>query len=403
MSETGPVQLDVVIFGGGGAGLWLLDELVRRGFAVLLLEANELGSGQTVASQGIIHGGLKYTLSGFMTPSASAIRDMPSVWRACLAGDREPRLTATRLRAACCYLWQTASLKSRLGMAGARAGLRVVPQKLDDDERPAVLRSCPGVVAQLDEQVIDPVSFVSDLAWRHRRHLLHIDAADGLEIEQADSGEVSCVRLKNPKSGDDLALAPRHVVLTAGAGNADLRRRAGLSESLMQRRPLHMVMLRGELPSLNGHCVDGASTRVTITTARDSSERNVWQVGGRIAEDGVDLEPRQLVAHALKEIQAVLPGLELGEVQWSTYRIDRAEAAAAGRRPEDVSIIHDGNVITAWPTKLALVPKLAESIVSLLGEPGATEEDYLHGVAPWPRPEIALPPWETTQQWFDDV
>ncbi|MEE8156408.1 MAG: FAD-dependent oxidoreductase [Phycisphaerales bacterium] len=403
MSEAGPIQLDVVIFGGGGAGLWLLDELVRRNFSVLLLEANELGNGQTIASQGIIHGGLKYTLSGLMTPSASAIRDMPGVWRTCLTGDREPQLTATRLRAECCHLWQTASLKSRLGMAGARAGLRVVPQKLDDDERPAVLRSCPGVVVKLDEQVIDPASFVSDLAWRHRRHLLHIDTEDGLDFDQADDGDVSCLRLKNPKSGDGLALAPRNVVLTAGAGNADLRRRAGLLAEVMQRRPLHMVMLRGELPSLNGHCVDGASTRVTITTASDSSGRAVWQVGGRIAENGVDLEPKQLVAHARKEIQSVLPGIELREVQWSTYRIDRAEAAAAGRRPEDVSIIHDGNVITAWPTKLALVPKLAESIVSVLGEPGATEEDYLHGVAPWPRPEVALAPWETTQQWFDEV
>ena len=220
MSETNLIQLDVVIFGGGGAGLWLLDELVRRGFSVLLLEANELGSGQTVASQGIIHGGLKYTLSGLMTPSASAIRDMPGVWRACLSGERPPHLTNTRLRAECCYLWQTASLKSRLGMAGARAGLRVAPQKLNDDERPAVLRSCPGVVAQLDEQVIDPASFVSDLAWRHRRHLLRIDAEDGVKFERADGGDVSCVRLKNPQSGDDLALAPRHVVLTAGAASA---------------------------------------------------------------------------------------------------------------------------------------------------------------------------------------
>ena len=89
MSEAQPVQLDVVIFGGGGAGLWLLDELVRQGFSALLMEAHGLGSGQTVASQGIIHGGLKYTLSGLLTPSASAIRDMPGVWRACLAGERE--------------------------------------------------------------------------------------------------------------------------------------------------------------------------------------------------------------------------------------------------------------------------------------------------------------------------
>ena len=403
MAESDPIQLDVVIFGGGGAGLWLLDELVRRDYSVLLLEAHALGAGQTVASQGIIHGGLKYTLSGLLTPSASAIRDMPGVWRACLAGEREPHLTNTRLRAACCHLWQTTSLKSRLGMVGARAGLRVSPQTLNDDERPDALQTCPGVVARLDEQVIDPVSFVSDLAWRHRRHVLQVDVDNGLEFELEGTGGVSGVRLRNPKSGDDLSLAPRHVVLTAGGGNAELRKRIGLAGDAMQRRQLHMVMARGELPSLNGHCVDGASTRLTITTTQNALGRNIWQIGGRIAEDGVDMDPPQLIAFAATELQAVLPGVDLADLQWSTYRIDRAEATAAGRRPEDVSVLEDGNVITAWPTKLALVPKLAQNIVSLLGEPVAKNEEYLTGVEPWPRPVVALPPWETTQEWFDDV
>ena len=403
MAEAGPIQIDVVIFGGGGAGLWLLDELVRRTYSVLLLEANQLGAGQTVASQGIIHGGLKYTLSGLLTPSASAIRDMPGVWRACLAGEREPNLTNTRLHAECCHLWQTTSLKSRLGMVGARAGLRVSPQTLDDDERPDALQTCPGIVARLDEQVIDPVSFVSDLAWQHRNHLVHIDAERGLTFEEAHGNTVSCIRLRSRKSGDDLTLAPRHVVLTAGSGNADLRGQIGLRDDVMQRRPLHMVMVRGNLPCLNGHCVDGASTRVTITTAKDLSGQTVWQIGGRIAENGVDMERAQLVAFAATELRAVLPGIELGDLQWSTYRVDRAEAAAAGRRPENVSIHQDGNVITAWPTKLALVPKLAGSIVNELGEPGVTEQDYLNGVEAWPRPEVALPPWETTQEWFDDI
>ena len=403
MSEAEPIQLDVVIFGGGGAGLWLLDGLVRRNYSVLLLEAHQLGSGQTVASQGIIHGGLKYTLSGLLTRSASAIRDMPSVWRACLAGEREPNLTNTRLRAECCHLWQTTSLKSRLGMVGARAGLRVSPQTLDDDERPDVLQRCPGVVARLNEQVIDPVSFVSDLARRHGNHLMHIDSERGLTFQEAHGNTVSCITLKNPTSGDGLSLAPRHVVLTAGGGNAELRTQIGLSAQAMQRRPLHMVMLRGELPSLNGHCVDGASTRVTITTAKDTSGQAVWQIGGRIAEDGVDMDPAQLIAFAATELQAVLPGIELDDLQWSTYRVDRAEATAAGRRPEDVSIHQDGRVITAWPTKLALVPKLAERIVHELGEPGVTEQDYLNGVEAWPRPEVALPPWEMTQEWFDDI
>ena len=55
---TNGMELDVVIFGGGAAGLWLLDVLREAGFGVLLLEADRLGTGQTIASQGIIHGGL---------------------------------------------------------------------------------------------------------------------------------------------------------------------------------------------------------------------------------------------------------------------------------------------------------------------------------------------------------
>lgn len=86
MAARGPLRLDVVIFGGGGAGLWLLDELARRGHQTLLLEAHELGGGQTVNSQGIIHGGFKYSLDGLLSASARATRAMPDLWRRCLAG-----------------------------------------------------------------------------------------------------------------------------------------------------------------------------------------------------------------------------------------------------------------------------------------------------------------------------
>ena len=47
MNATAPAGLDVVIFGGGAAGLWLLDQLVENGYDALLLETGDLGSGQT--------------------------------------------------------------------------------------------------------------------------------------------------------------------------------------------------------------------------------------------------------------------------------------------------------------------------------------------------------------------
>src|SRR5580692_9327003 len=390
------MQVDVLIFGGGAAGLWLLDELARRGDRVLLLEAARLGAGQTIASQGIIHGGLKYTLQGALTPSAVQIREMPELWRDCLAGRRLPDLRGVRLRAAICHLWRTDSLGSRLGMIGARVGLRVAPQVVSTDERPIALAGCPGTVARLDEPVLAPESLLAALVAGNARRVLHIDRA---------AGTVRRVQLTDPATGRRLQIEPRHVVLTAGRGNADLRTRAGLPTTRMQTRPLHMVLVRGELPHLNGHCVDGRTTRVTITSDTERSDtgaagRTVWQVGGQIAEIGVALDERSLLARAADELAAVIPGLDLQRVEWAAYRVDRAEQATpGGKRPETVGILHEGNVITAWPTKLALVPCLAERIVALL--PAATAGSATAGAATagsaddaeigdeWPRATIA--------------
>jgi hypothetical protein len=407
------LELDCVIFGGGAAGLWTLDELVRSGRRCLLLEAHDLGSGQSVASQGIIHGGLKYTLTGLFTPSAKAIAHMPRVWRQCLAGEAKPNLAATRIRAHHCFLWQTTSLKSRLGMLGARAGLRVAPQRVADDERPAGLAKCPGIVARLDEQVIEPWSFITDLSEQHRSRILKIDIESGLEFlgstggkagerPRPVGGQVERIQLINPDSGAALDLTPRVIVLAAGAGNADLRTMCGLGGA-MQRRALHMVMLRGErLPALNGHCVDGSATRVTITSTRDFSNRPVWQVGGQIAERGVGMTERALIEHARDELTAVLPGVDLRGAEWSTYGADRAEAASGGARPSDVTVLREGNVITAWPTKLALAPRLAETVRGMIaGKAGASRAPSdVRSPDGWPRPVVALPPWESASTWI---
>ena len=53
---------DILILGGGIAGLWLINRLNAAGYQCLLLESHTLGGDQTLASQGIIHGWLKYAL-----------------------------------------------------------------------------------------------------------------------------------------------------------------------------------------------------------------------------------------------------------------------------------------------------------------------------------------------------
>lgn len=386
-----------MIVGGGIAGLWTLDTLRRAGVGAVLLEPRALGQGQSMWSQGIIHGGLKYTLAGMLNPAAEAIREMPGVWRDCLAGRREPDLSRARLRAGHCHLWHTQSLSSRLGMMGAKIGLRVAPVSLEKHERPAALRDCPGTVARLDEQVIDVASVLGVLAERNRGFILHTQGA-GVTFVSGKSG-VSVVL--TPSAGaalPPLTLEAGKVVLTAGAGNAPLRQALGLDPLASQVRPLHQVMVRGDLPELNGHCTDGAATRATITSATDREGRRVWQAGGQIAERGVAMNAAALVAFAKSELEACLPGVRLDGMQWATYRADRAEMkSASGARPDDATILVEEKVITAWPTKLALAPRLADRVLERVRDKAGGEFDAsAHG---WPAPSVANAPWDEAREW----
>ena len=394
------MQLDVVIFGGGAAGLWLLDELREHGHRALLLEATALGHGQTIASQGIIHGGLKYTLQGLMNRSAEQIRDMPDVWRQCLDDRRRPYLSATRMRSDDCYLWRTDGIRSRLGLIGAQWGLRITPQKLSERERPAVLKHCPGAVSRLPEPVISPYSFLQALRTTHQDAILQIDARDGLQLHCDGPGSVRAIQLQHPTNGSSLTLSPQACIFSAGSGNQLLREQCGLTATASQLRPLHMVLVRGQLPMLNGHCVDGARTRVTVTADQTSDGETVWQLGGQVAEDGVHMSGEDLIRYAGGELRSALPGLELAHTNWSTYRVDRAEGIDDdGQRPSGPRILSEGNTTTVWPTKLALAPMAASQVRDQLPSPAIRPSLSPTLLADWPCPAIAQPPWETQQSW----
>jgi hypothetical protein len=197
----------------------------------------------------------------------------------------------------------------------------------------------------------------------------------------------------------DTVLKPRSIVLTAGEGNADLLRKAGIDGDSMQRRPLAMVLLKGTLPPLFGHCIVGGKTQLTVTTPVEG----LWQVGGEIAER-LAHEPQDDAVRrtALTEIRRRLPALDLTRAEIAVYRAVRAEArTAAERRPSGV---HVGRVapriIVAWPTKLSLAPVLAEEVFAMvskdLEQPGGYSED---GLPSWPTPPVARYPWEEAE-WF---
>ncbi len=179
----------------------------------------------------------------------------------------------------------------------------------------------------------------------------------------------------------------------------------------MQTRPLRMLMARGpaegpgSLPDLCGHCVEGARTRVTLTSALDSAGRRVWQVGGEVAEKGATLSHDDLLKFGRRETLEALPALDTRNLEWTTYRADRAEAATgAGLRPDDATVRAEGAVLTAWPTKLALAPRLATLIAGSLPPPIGSASADIEELRAWPRPSVAAPPWECAETvWTADA
>ncbi len=390
------IPMDCILFGGGVAGLFVLDKCVSNGLRCVLLESNSLGTGQTIDSQGILHGGLKYALKTSGAHSATAIREMPLVWRRLLAGETMPDLTNVVMRAEFCHVWRTDSIRSKLGWLAAKFALQTKPQPLDQDELPAYLHGIDGPVARLDEQVIEPRSLLEVLSHELDHHLMQT-VEGGVEVSRLNDGWL--VQLLNPENGEPLDLFAKKIILTAGKGNQTLRETFGLQTNKTQERPLHMLMARGDLPLINGHCIDGSKTRVTITSTQDYAGRSVWQIGGQLAEDGVSLSPENLIIRGANELQTVLPNVEFYDTEWKTYRTTRAESNTKGQRPADITIIEENNVFTCWPTKLVLAPRLADEISSRIGSSKLNDTTDAIPSVNWPSPTVALPPWETDQPW----
>ncbi|MCA9245394.1 MAG: hypothetical protein KDA32_15675, partial [Phycisphaerales bacterium] len=72
-----------------------------------------------------------------------------------------------------------------------------------------------------------------------------------------------------------------------------------------------------------------------------------------------------------------------------------------GLRPDDAQVVgpSGGNVLTVWPTKLALVPRLAELILAQLPEADPARRICGPIGADFPRPMVALAPWDAAEQW----
>lgn len=387
MSDS--LSTDILIVGGGVAGLWLNARLRQQGYSTLLVNKGALGGGQSVKSQGIIHGGTKYALSGALTGASEAIADMPRRWRDALAGNGELDLSGVRLLSDAHYLWSPGTLAGNLTSFFASKAVRSRVGQVKGSELPPALQDArfKGKVYRLSELVLDVPSLIQRLAELAGSGLLAADMVEPLRENNDLTGLIV----------DGRVIRAQRIVLSAGAGNAELLRALDLAQPAMQKRPLHMVLVKAAtLKPLYAHCLGGGSKpRITVTSHPVADGEWIWYLGGDLAEaDGVARDEAAQIAAAKKELAELVPWIDLSSAQWATLRIDRAEPAqSAQSRPDNAFLAEQGRLLVGWPTKLALSPDFADRVQAALIRDGIQPRQY-SPLPALPRPAVTGPFWE---------
>ncbi len=389
---------NVVVVGGGIAGLWTANRLIRKGCSVVVLESNALGGGQTLASQGILHGGVKYGIDGANRDIALRLRELPPRWLACLEDRGEVALGKVRVLAREQHLWSRDRFLGGFASAMARKAMQGDVEEVPKHNWPEVFQKNPpsGSLYVVKELVLDTLSAVTALAKPLEGNLVagtierFVRGESGLE-----SLEVALV------DGTPVRLQGDAFVFAAGAGNESACQALGFGPAATQRRPLRMVLARGLGFPLYGHCVTASPKPRATITSNPLSQDWVWYLGGEIAEKGALLDPLETLERTKKEMERMLPAVPWDSVEWACHYVDRAEPRdSSGQLPPEPHVLAHGNTLIAWPAKLVYAPLLADKLLAspiLSSLPPAASQPSDFSALPPAR--IGRLPWDLPVSW----
>lgn len=390
---------DIVIFGGGIAGLWLLTRLRQSGLTAILFECGHLGGGQTHKAQGIIHGGLKYALQGILGKESNALIEVPEEWKKCLSGEGKLNLTSVPILSQYHYLWTPNKLTGKLTGLLASSLLSSQVISLAPSDYPSIFqhKHFKGEVYALEELVLDIPALVRELVKMNQDAIFQIEPVCGEELKLDEKGQMTSATVY--LAGQALEVKAQQFIFTAGSGNQIIiNKLSNFSKINMQRRPLHMVLLKPSFHHvLYGHCIGlGRAPRVTVTTHYLQEGDIVWYLGGQLAEEGVKYDSHLQIKATIVELSHLFPWLNFKNGEFSTFLVDRAEPTQAyGLKPETCYSKHIQNITVAWPVKLALAPKLTTSILHHFEKNGILPKfNDLRALRAWPIPPLACPIWE---------
>ena len=396
--------VDAAIVGGGIAGLWALNVLRNQGYSAVLFESNQLGGDQTLASQGMIHGGLKYALSGVVSGASEAIADMPRRWRTCLSGGDEAAHATTavshpdtsplaqvnvdlrglKLLSDKYYMFAAGQTLGRLTTFFASRALRGRISKVAKSQWPAAFRGFDGTVYELNDFVVDTPALLQRLANNCQGCVLQHKLTPQ-NLKQTDQGYSIVL--------SDTTVVTRHLISCAGNGSGALLDALDIKDVSMQQRPLKQVVVKpAHNVDMYAHCltrITGNEPRITITTHQVAGQ-SVWYLGGQLATAGVGRSDAEQIEHARQEMEVCLPWLDWKGAEYEVLYVNRAEPKQeSGLKPDEAYVARRGAFIQCFPTKLTLAPDMGDRLLALMdppqhAEPLRTQHPQASvGASPW--------------------
>ena len=392
-------DVDLTIIGGGIAGLWTLAEARANGIRAILLEKNQLGCGQTLASQGIIHGGAKYSLQGSISKATTAIQAMPARWQQAYQGEGPVDLSKARVLASTQYLIPSKGIDSQLITFLGSKVMASHSRRIKARDLPQAYQDC-GIdqnLFALNETVFDVQSVIRCLYEFHKEAIYQGQLTDNqiTPLEKQDGYQLTL--------SPECTITSRFLLWTNGNGAADV----AITQNKLQQRPLHMVMIRGHLPYVYAHWIGRTNKPLLTVTSHPAGnkkpEQTIWYLGGQLAEEGVQRTEQAQHAHTKQLINHLLPSIATHSLAISSYHVNRAEAKQdQQQRPDGAFVRRHGNILFGWPTKLALAPQFASKALALLPQnvtrqptnnPKSLPEN-LTPILPLAKPAIGSMPWD---------
>lgn len=362
-------EVDVLVAGGGVAGVLTAAQLTTMGFRCLLVEPRAIAAEQSGHSHGYLHKGYIYYRA-----ERNLVRNLMNsrqIWDRYLSGSERVAADSDLSLVG----FENDNVARLATGVWDGAGLSV--NELGSEQWPNFLNDSPLTrIYSTNEPSFDFTSVLSRIATN----------ANGLtvirgRVTRFGFSRKKCTSVECEIGGRVRKIRARYLVLACGGGNAKIILNTfGYFQAAPSTRTSFMLVVRGKpLPQLSLILPENQFYGLFMVSRKIAGD-GVWLASNYLSYSG-HCTSRSVAARTwsiatLRTLDSLFPKLLRRGIRLGLYAAPKAELRRDPERlPEDKVVEHYGmtNVAAVWPTKLTLAPlitnELAGIVSTLLKQP----------------------------------